>query len=445
MIEKSTSETPFYFNEWPTLDYLAHRQALINAFCAVRERSEQISLPFSSEDQQLQSMPDASPVKWHLAHCSWFFETFILAEFAPRFKWFDENFRYLFNSYYNVIGTQYPRPRRGLMSRPGLKRVMRYREHVTRCMLDLMQDCDNGLFEKLSASLVLGLNHEQQHQELIATDISHALLHQESKASPWAAGPPIPVPSGKNPSVKTHWLDFAGGEAITGYQGPGFCFDNELKAHDVRLLPFQLASRTVRNAEWIEFIDAGGYDNPMHWLADGWTWKCQNAIRSPLYWYRENESWYRRTLGGVQAVPGNDPVTHVNYYEADAFASWRKARLPRENEWEFAVRLSGWETNGVNGITPAADERSRLPENSVLLSLACNWEWTQSAYCAYPGFKASAGNASEYNGKFMVNQIVLRGASEATAPFHSRPSYRNFFYPDARWQFSSLRLARDSN
>lgn len=446
MTEKATTGEPSNFNQWPARDYPEQRQALINAFCTVRRRSEQIASPFSPEDQQLQSMPEASPVKWHLAHSSWFFETFILAVFVPRFEWFDENFRYLFNSYYNEIGAQYPRPRRGLMSKPALARVMRYRKQVTRHMLDLLHDCDDRLFGQLATGLVLGLNHEQQHQELIATDIGHALLRQDSAAGASVSGLSTPVTSPVSAAAKTSWLDFEGGETMTGYRGQGFCFDNELAAHPVLLQPFQLARQPVSNVQWIEFIDSGGYDNPLLWLADGWAWKSANNIRSPLYWLPWNGSWYRRTLAGTEPMPPNDPVSHLSYYEAEAFASWRKARLPREDEWEFAVRRSGWKSNGGSARTaanPAVKEPALLPTEDRLLSVAHNWEWTQSAYCAYPGFKAAAGKASEYNAKFMVNQMVLRGASTATAAFHSRPSYRNFFYPDARWQFTSLRLARD--
>ena len=448
MTEKATAGEPFNFNELPTRDYLEQRQALIDAFCAVRRHSEQIASRFSPEDQQLQSMPEASPVKWHLAHTSWFFETFILAEFAPCFECFDEHFCYLFNSYYNAVGRQYPRPQRGLMSRPGLERVMQYRKQVTTHMLDLLQDCDDDLFGKIAASLLLGLNHEQQHQELIMTDISHALLHQDSEAGKSASRQSAPAPPSENRSARENWLNFDAGETITGYQGQGFCFDNELAAHPALLLPFQLASQAVNNAQWIEFIDGGGYDDPMLWLADGWAWKCANNIRSPLYWYRANGSWYRRTLAGAQSVPPNDPVSHLSYYEAEAFASWKKARLPREDEWEFAARVSGWESNDGGASTrvnPAAKDHTLLAVENTLLALEHNWEWTQSAYSAYPQFKATTGKASEYNGKFMVNQIVLRGASQATAAYHSRPSYRNFFYPNARWQFTSLRLARDSN
>ena len=246
------------------------------------------------------------------------------------------------------------------------------------------------------------------------TDISHALLHQDGRPCE-----SVSAHKDDSSSSKKDWLDFEGGEVITGYQGQGFCFDNELAAHPVLLLPFHIASQPVSNGDWIEFIGGGGYENPLLWLADGWAWKCENTIDSPLYWFRQGNNWYRRILGGAEPVPTDEPVSHVSYYEADAFASWKKARLPRESEWEHAS------------------------SENALLSLGRNWEWTQSAYSAYPGFRATAGDASEYNGKFMVNQMVLRGASQATAPFHSRPSYRNFFYPGARWQFSSVRLAND--
>jgi ergothioneine biosynthesis protein EgtB len=274
LIETDEKSRPFDFNALPSRDYTEHRQALIDAFYAVRQHTEQIASPFSPEDQQLQSMPDASPVKWHLAHTTWFFETFILAVYATSFKWFDQHFRYLFNSYYNAIGAQYPRPQRGLMSRPGLESVMQYRERVTQQMLDLLRGCDDGLFGKLAPDLLLGLNHEQQHQELIMTDISHALLYQNKQPGRVESGQPAPTRPNAKQSSKDNWLDFEGGEVVTGYQGQGFCFDNELAAHPVLLLPFQIASQPVSNDEWIEFIDGGGYEDPMLWLSDGWAWKC---------------------------------------------------------------------------------------------------------------------------------------------------------------------------
>jgi len=450
LTEKTTTGKPVNFNALPARNYTEYRQVLIEAFCSVRGQTEKIASPFSPEDQQLQSMTDASPVKWHLAHGSWFFETFILAEFASRFEWFDEHFCYLFNSYYNALGQQFPRAQRGLMSRPGLERVMQYRKQVTAHVLDLLRDCDDGLFGKLAASLVLGLNHEQQHQELIMTDISHALLYRDGEQGPPVSGQSIRLNSSEGKSAADGWLDFAGGEAITGYQGQGFCFDNELAAHPELLQPFQIASHPVSNADWIEFMDAGGYDDPLLWLSDGWAWKTKNSIRCPLYWRRVDGNWRHNTLAGPEAETSDRAVSHVSYYEADAFASWKKARLPREGEWELAARSHAWETNHEPGRKP---DNIRRPGQSIhelaFHDLALHdpgqcWEWTQSAYCAYPRFQVSPGMAAEYNGKFMVNQMVLKGASRATASFHSRASYRNFFYPDARWQFTSLRLARDA-
>ena len=441
MTEKETTGEPFNFNKLPTRDYLEQRQALIQAFRTVRRHSEQIASPFSPEDQQIQSMPEASPVKWHLAHTSWFFETFILAEFAPRFKWFNEHFCYLFNSYYNAVGRQYPRPQRGLMSSPGLEHVKQYRKQVTTHMLDLLQGCDDDLFEKLAASLVLGLNHEQQHQELIMTDISHALLYRNCEQGQPVSKQPVCMNSSESNSSTNGWLDFKGGEAITGYQGQGFCFDNELAAHLELLQPFQIASHLVSNADWIEFMDAGGYDDPLLWLCDGWAWKMKNGISCPLYWLQVDDNWYHRILSGPEGMPARRAVSHISYYEADAFASWKNARLPREAEWEQVARSYGWKTNREPDRKP---DNKKWRSNSVYDLDRC-WQWTQSAYSAYPQFQASPGMAAEYNGKFMVNQIVLRGASQATAAFHSRASYRNFFYPDARWQFTSLRLARDSD
>jgi ergothioneine biosynthesis protein EgtB len=436
LIEIPIQGKPINFNTLPARNYIDHRQELIDSFRFVRERTEQIASPYSAEDQQIQSMADASPVKWHMAHSSWFFEAIILARFAPGFKTFDEEFCYLFNSYYNAIGRQYPRAKRGLMSQPVLARVIQYRKQVTAQMLDLLQDCDDDHFDKFAASLVLGLNHEQQHQELIMADISHALLSGDGEPVQVLPGPSPDFPNKITASAKS-WLNIEGCEVITGYQGQGFCFDNELAAHPVLLHPFQIASHLVSNADWIEFMDAGGYDDPMLWLADGWAWKTENGINCPLYWHRVDEHWWHRTLSGQKPVDDRMNVSHISYYEADAFASWKKARLPREAEWEQMARAVDWDTNTDSGDKPV-DKRS-------VHGLGRYWEWTQSAYSAYPRFQVSEGIAAEYNGKFMVNQMVLRGSSHATADFHSRASYRNFFYPDARWQFSSLRLARDAD
>jgi ergothioneine biosynthesis protein EgtB len=412
------------FNSLARDSYPDQRQTLITAFEGVRQHSLLLTTPFSSEEQQIQSMTDASPSKWHLAHTTWFFETFILALHQPDFSWFDERFCYLFNSYYNAVGRQYPRAERGLISRPGLQRVIGYREHVEVRMLDLLHSCPDEIFEKLAPLLVLGLNHEQQHQELIATDIKHALFHSARAfdSADETASDFQPQAASARSAGMSNWVDFDETETRIGFRGPGFCFDNELAAHAVLLPAFRLSSRPVSNGHWLEFMRDGGYENPLLWLSDGWSWKSQAGIEAPLYWLKTEDGWNRFTLNGTQPVTRAEPVRHISYYEADAFASWSGARLPRETEWEHAARSCGWNSNSPNG--------SRV--DGCLKQLGHNWEWTQSAYSAYPGFRTTPGMAGEYNGKFMVNQMVL-----------SRASYRNFFHPDARWQFSGLRLARN--
>lgn len=372
-------------------------------------------------------MTEASPVKWHLAHTSWFFETFILCAHQPGFSWYDERFRYLFNSYYNAVGRQYPRARRGLISQPSLDRVHDYRDSIDERMSALLSACGETSFQDLAPLLVLGLNHEQQHQELIATDIRHALLSEAEMG----AGDAAPAVAGS--AQDTRWIQFGECRTVIGHRGGGFCFDNELAAHEVLLPDFELASHPVSNAEWAAFIEDGGYRHPLIWLSDGWAWKEENSIEAPLYWRKTPAGWARATLRGVRAIEPAEPVRHVSYYEADAYSAWAGARLPRETEWEHAARECGWRTNGA-GADCGESELARLGRN---------WEWTQSAYLAYPGFRALSGMAGEYNGKFMVNQMVLRGASSATPPLQSRASYRNFFHPGARWQYTGLRLARD--
>jgi ergothioneine biosynthesis protein EgtB len=406
------------FNAIPADQYPGHRDALVHAYRAVRAHSRNLSRRFSESEQQIQSMPDASPTKWHLAHTTWFFETFILIlqNFSSDFKWFDRHFCYLFNSYYNAIGEQFPRPRRGLISQPDLKDVLIYRERIDEHMMQLLEVCDEDLFTNLSPALVLGLNHEQQHQELILTDIKHALYQSAHEDQRFVAAQNITELN------RLKWIENSGGRSGMGYSGEGFCFDNELAVHEVLLPPFQISDHPVTSGEWLEFIGDDGYQQPLLWLSDGWQWKQQNQVQAPLYWRRIDRVWCSFTLDGWRAINPNDAVVHISYYEADAFAQWYGARLPRESEWEFAIA-------GQNGDSPADPG-------------AC-WEWTQSAYSAYPGFKPTPGAAGEYNGKFMVNQMVLRGSSPATAMHHSRASYRNFFYPQARWQFSGMRLAED--
>ena len=403
------------FNSIPIDQYVENRKQLLEAFQAVRDHSRSLTLRFSETEHQIQSMPDASPTKWHLAHTTWFFETFILQHFKSGFEWFDNHYCYLFNSYYNAIGKQYPRPKRGLINRPDLEDVWNYRKVIDNEMVRLISDCNDGQFEQWAPTLVLGLNHEQQHQELIATDIKHGLF--QSTPETVAAQPSF----ANTTNDQSEWLSHEGGLVSIGYSGKGFCFDNELAVHKFHLTPFRISKHLVTAGQWIEFMEDGGYRQPLLWLSDGWSWKCEEAINAPLYWKVIGGDWNRYTLDGWTRVKLTEPVCHVSYYEVDAFSQWAGARLPRESEWEAAS----------NGNVSDLKGQGRC------------WEWTQSAYSAYPGFKPTSGEASEYNGKFMVNQMVLRGKSPATPKFHSRTSYRNFFYPGARWQYSGLRLARD--
>jgi ergothioneine biosynthesis protein EgtB len=390
---------------------LQHTATLAQAYAEVRAYTEALARPLSAEDCQLQSMPDASPVKWHLAHTSWFFESVILARRAG-YRPFDPRFAYLFNSYYEALGPRHPRPRRGHLSRPSLEEVYGYRAHVDAAIQEASAD------EALRELITLGLHHEQQHQELILTDIKHAFFSN-----------PL-LPAYRSSAIQSHApepldvISLPGGVSLVGHEGPGFAFDNESPRHQLLLRPFRIASRPVSNAEYRAFIADGGYHCPQFWLSDGWARVQEENWEAPLYWLKDDDgSESHFTLSGVQPLDPNAPVVHVSFYEAAAFAAWAGARLPTEFEWEAAA---------------TADARqSRFAYGQV-------WEWTRSGYDPYPGFKAFEGVAAEYNGKFMVGQMVLRGGSSATPPGHMRPTYRNFFPPQARWQFSGIRLAEDA-
>lgn len=380
------------------------RDQLAETYALVRSHTERLAAPLSAEDCGLQSMPDASPVKWHLAHTTWFFETVILAK-QPGYKPADPRFAYLFNSYYEALGPRHPRPRRGLLSRPSLEEIYAYRAQVDTAMLELCGDA--GLHD----AILLGLNHEQQHQELILTDIKHAFF--SNPLLPAYHRDPLPA----HAPQKLEWHAQNGGTVLIGHGGAAFAFDNETPRHPVLLQPFAIASRTVSNGEYQAFIADGGYRRPEFWLSDGWARAQEENWEAPLYWLKDgdgHESIF--TLSGVQALDADAPVEHVNFYEATAYAAWAGARLPTEFEWEAACEQAG-----------------------------CGdvWEWTRSSYDPYPGFKPFSGIAAEYNGKFMVGQMVLRGGSSATPPGHMRATYRNFFPPQARWQFSGIRLAKD--
>jgi ergothioneine biosynthesis protein EgtB len=385
--------------------------AWLPAYEAVRRQSLALAAPLSDEDCGAQSMPDASPVKWHLAHTTWFFETFILERFEPGFAPFHPAFRVLFNSYYNGVGDKHLRPQRGLLTRPSLAEVRAYRAGVDARMARL------ALLDRpeLEALVTLGLQHEQQHQELIVTDVKH-LLAQNPLQPAYLDGLPPPAPA----AGALEWLACAGGLADIGHEGGGFCFDNELPRHRVYLAPYELASRLVTNGEYLVFIEAGGYADAALWLAEGWDKVKTEGWQHPLYWRREADGqWTEFTLHGRRPLDLQAPVLHVSLYEADAYAHWRGARLPTEAEWEAAAALPG-----------------------LRQAFGACWQWTSSSYAPYPGFKPAEGAIGEYNGKFMVNQYVLRGSSAATPPGHARASYRNFFPAGARWQLMGIRLAR---
>ncbi len=393
----------------------------------VRAQTEALAAPLSPEDQVLQSMPDASPAKWHRAHTSWFFETFLLQPLLPGYKLFHAGYGYLFNSYYEAIGERVARPRRGMLSRPSCDEIAAYRAHVDTAMLQLLECCA----PEAQVLVELGLNHEQQHQELLLTDIKHAFSGNPLRPVYLAA--PEPIASAAPP---LRWHEIPRGVYEIGHRGPGFHFDNEGPAHEVLLSGCRIASRPVSVGEYLEFVADGGYRRAGLWLSDGWAKVCEEGWSAPLYWERAGEAWTSYTLHGPRSLHADEPVCHLSYYEACAYAAWAGKRLPTEQEWEIAALRLGSDSTPVE---PARPHPAALRQGFV----QDVWEWTGSAYLPYPGFRPAAGAVGEYNGKFMVNQMVLRGRSCATPPGHSRPSYRNFFGPAARWQFSGFRLAED--
>jgi ergothioneine biosynthesis protein EgtB len=419
---------------------------LAQRFVQVRVQTERLIEPLSAEDCQLQSMLDASPAKWHLAHITWFFETFVLERFENPFQPFDASFRMLFNSYYNGVGDKYPRPKRGLISRPSLQEVLAYRAQVNQRVLETLTTTGDAEQPELAQLIELGLHHEQQHQELLLTDIQHAL----------SFNPQHPAYAQRRPQTNTapqplRWHHYEGGLVQHGFDASldgAFAFDNESPRHPVYVAPFELASRLVTNGEMMEFMADGGYQRPALWLSMGWDWVQAGPHDMPLYWQGDGARSYRHfTLQGLLELDPNTPVCHLSYFEADALARWAGARLPTEFEWELAARhLPASSAKSDNFVETAAYHP--LPQQQASLNAPAQmlgdvWEWTQSNYNPYPGYKPWEGLVGEYNGKFMCNQFVLRGGSCATPQSHIRASYRNFFPPDAQWQFSGLRLARD--
>jgi dimethylhistidine N-methyltransferase len=399
---------------------------------AVRRGSEALTRSLTPEDMGPQSMPDASPTKWHLAHTTWFFETFMLAPHLAGYKAFDPRFGYLFNSYYEAVGPRQPRPARGLITRPSVADVLAYRAHVDAAMERLLADGAG----QLSDLLDLGLAHEEQHQELILMDILH--LFAQSPLSPAFAPPRAPETSEARP---LGWVGFQGGLVEIGHDGPGFAFDNESPRHRVWLEPYRLADRLVTNGDWLEFMRAGGYEKPELWLSDGWALVREEGWRAPLYWREAEGGWRVMGLHGLRRLDPAAPVSHVSYYEADAYAAWAGARLPTEAEWEHAAAAVPLAGNFLG--SGHLDARPATGAETPAQLFGDLWEWTRSSYLPYPGFRTAAGAVGEYNGKFMSGQFVLRGGACVTPAGHVRPTYRNFFYPQQRWMFSGVRLAKD--
>jgi ergothioneine biosynthesis protein EgtB len=386
-------------------------QNLHEFYTSVRQHTEKLCAPLETEDYIPQPSADVSPPKWNIAHTTWFFEEMILKKYAPEYRVFDENFGFLFNSYYNTIGERTRRDNRGDLSRPTVREVFAYRKHVDEKMRDFLQ---TDLPQEVRDLVVLGLHHEQQHQELFLTDLKY--IFSRNPLFPVYDAENVPEEKGEiAASERGKFVEIKGGIYEIGYDGEGFCFDNELGRHKVYLNDFSISRNPVTNGEFLEFIADGGYKNFNLWHSEGWDWVQQNQINSPLYWHETGGEWFQFTLGGLRRVLPENPVCHVSFYEATAFAEWKSLRLPTEFEWEAASAKFGW---------------------------GWRWEWTNSAYLPFPNFKKAAGAVGEYNGKFMINQMVLRGASAVTPPNHSRPTYRNFFHPHLRWQFTGIRLAK---
>ncbi|MCY4163784.1 MAG: ergothioneine biosynthesis protein EgtB [bacterium] len=428
-----------------TLSCVGEPDAWAESYHAVRSHTERLAAPLSSEDQCIQSMADVSPTKWHRGHTTWFFETFLLTPKMPTYEVFNPVFGYLFNSYYEAVGERHPRPERGNLSRPSAAEVTTYRSYVDEAMDKLFSVAPECIPAQL---LELGLHHEQQHQELLLMDIKHVLSTNQALWPAYGALPKMPkrgcletdtlpgsadgAPASLDSSTSTElsnteqsaWVAFAGGEIWLGHTGDGFAYDNECPSHRSFLAPYQLARSLITCQDWLDFMSDDGYKTPTLWLSDGWHYQLQKGWESPLYWHFVDDQWFEFTLEGLQPLEPAKPVCHLSYYEADAFARWAGTRLPTEAEWEHAATFQPQLLHDMFGH---------------------RWQWTASAYGAYPGFSPAPGAVGEYNGKFMANQFVLRGGSVATPAGHIRPTYRNFFHPHTRWHFSGLRLAQDAS
>ncbi len=420
------------------------RESILESYRATRQFSEELADPLEIEDYVIQSMPDVSPTKWHLAHTSWFFEEFVLTESDPTYKHLNPKYSYLFNSYYVLAGDRYYRPNRGLISRPTVEQTYAYRNHIDEAMLDFIHNTDDSKWDDISSVIEIGIHHEQQHQELLLTDIKHVLSH--NPLNPEYITPATHTDSKNGGDTKAEWIKYPEGIYLIGNDGDEFGYDNEFPRHKTYVGEFEIATRLVTNREYLEFIEDGGYGAQVLWLSDAWPTLTSNGWDSPLYWEQRDGEWYQFTLVGLQKLAMDEPVCHVSYYEADAYARWAGARLPTESEWEVSAENADIEGNFVDDgrfhpVEVQNDGDPAIP-NQLYGDV---WEWTQSPYTAYPGYKTLPGALGEYNGKFMCNQFVLRGGSCATSRSHIRKTYRNFFPADARWQFMGIRLARDTD
>ncbi|MES9828358.1 MAG: ergothioneine biosynthesis protein EgtB [Candidatus Thiodiazotropha sp.] len=411
------------------------RDRVVAEFQRVRQFSETLCQPLQLDDFQIQSIVQTSPPKWHIAHVSWFFEAFVLPHFNPDYRPFHPRYDYIFNSYYYTHGMMHPRPRRGLLSRPTVDEIYRYRAHVDEQMMQLMETVDEEAWSELAFRVILGLNHEEQHQELLLMDVKHNFWSNPLKP---AYRDDLQTPSGNTRAMR--WVEQAGGVHRIGHgEDEGFAYDNETPRHALLLSDFRLADRLVTNGEYRVFMEDGGYDDPALWLSDGWALLQREAWRHPLYWEQQEDEWLQFTLGGQSPLNPHEPVCHLSYYEADAYARWSGKRLPLEGELEVVLSKQPLSGNFVD-----RDRLHPAPAGEMGQWFGDLWTWSASPYAAYPGFKPLVGSMGEYNGKFMSNQMVLKGGCCATPAGHARASYRNFFYPDERWAFTGLRLAEDA-
>jgi ergothioneine biosynthesis protein EgtB len=425
-------------NERPIITQSTSADYFVEQYQKVRSFTEQLCEPLVTEDYVIQSMPDVSPTKWHIAHVTWFWETFLLLPALPGYQSLHPQYAYLFNSYYNTLGQRHCRPKRGLISRPTVKETYTYRRYVDEHVLDLVEQLDEGRLTELTPIMTLGLHHEQQHQELMLTDIKHVFscnplypAYVERAHNRPASVPPV------------EWVSFPEGVYWIGHEGEGFAFDNEGPRHRQFVQAFQLASRLLTNGEYLAFMEDGGYENPLLWLSEGWATVQAEEWKAPLYWEQRDGRWWMMTLSGLREVDPAEPVCHVSYFEADAYARWAGVRLPTEAEWEVAAQDVPVEGTFVeSALYHPAPLDAPSTKGKLAQMYGDVWQWTQSSYAPYPNFTPGPGAVGEYNGKFMCNQYVLRGGSCATSRSHTRATYRNFFPADAQWQFMGIRLAK---